>query len=392
MQAPFSFKAPARLIDFMRQADQPGLINLAAGVPGLEALPLEALHEASEAAFASDGAAMFAYHHPEGDRVLREQLAERLRARGVPSLKGDELVTVTGCTQALQGMLTVLVKPGDIVACEAPAYYGLLELIAEAQARVLPIPVVGADGIDLDAAEELLTRWKPKCFVVCTSLSNPSGTTLPQKERERLVELCRETGVRLIEDDLYAELVDGGAPKPCLAYDDGSTVSLVSSFSKTVAPGLRVGYAVPGTALHDAFASKKCQQDLHSAVVTEVILRNFIARGSLDPHLDWLRKRNQGRRELVLDAIGRHFPAGTRVDSPKGGYMLWAELPPEVDMAGLRDKARAQGVVFASGQVFFAAMPADGSQNFMRINCAKASEAELEQAIGILGRLIKAES
>jgi DNA-binding transcriptional MocR family regulator len=391
MQEPFPFKAAARLIDFMRQADQPGLINLAAGVPGLDALPVNALHTATEAAFAKDGAAMFAYHHPEGDRELRELLAERLKARGVPGLKGDEIVTVTGCTQALQGMLSVLVKPGDIVACEAPAYYGLLELIAEAQARILPIPLRGAAGIDLDAAEELLARWKPKCLVVCTALSNPSGATVPEKDRERLVQICRKNGVRLIEDDLYAELEDAGAATPCLAHDDGSTVSLVSSFSKTVSPGLRVGFAVPGSAYHDAFASKKCQQDLHSAVVTEVILRHFIIQGSLEPHLAWLRKRNEGRRALVLDAIQRHFPESTKINPPTGGYMLWAELPAHVEMTSLRDAARAEGVVFAAGQVFFAAPPGGaGSANFVRLNCAKASEAALERGIEVLGRLMKA--
>jgi len=389
MQAPFPFAAPARLVDFMRQADQPGLINLAAGVPGFDALPAEALGDAFAEAFANEGAAMFAYHHPEGDRELREQLAQRLRSRGVEPIGGGEVVTATGCTQALQAMLAVLVKPGDIVACEAPAYYGLLELIAEAQARVLPIPVTGGEGIDLDATDELLSQWKPKCLVVCTSLSNPSGASLPQANRERLVEICRRSGVRLIEDDLYAELEDAGAPKPCRAYDDGTTVSFVSSFSKTVSPGLRVGYAVPGRGLHDAFATKKCQQDLHSAVVTEVMLRAFIARGALDPHLAWLKQRNAARRSIGLEAIARAFPEGTKVEAPTGGYMLWAGLPPGVDMAKLREAARAEGVVFSAGQAFFATPTPGTPVNFMRINCAKASETDLARGLEILGRLAK---
>jgi len=395
MQTPFSFNAAARLVDFMRQADQPGLINLAAGVPALEALPFNALRGAVETALAANGASMFAYHHPEGDHVLREQLAGRLRRREVEAVQGSDLVTATGCTQALQVMLSILVNPGDIVACEAPAYYGLLELIAEAKARVLPLPVTSGAGIDLDATEELLTRWKPKCLVVCTSLSNPSGATLPQAGRERLVQICRKTGVRLIEDDIYAELVDGGAPKPCRAYDDGSTVSFVTSFSKTISPGLRIGYCVPGTPeLHDAFAAKKCQQDLHSSVVSEVTLRAFLAAGAFDPHLEWLRERNRQRRALVLDTIGRFFPAGTRVEAPEGGYMLWAELPPRVDIARLRDDARAEGVAFAAGPVFFAEPPAAAeagvprSHAAMRINCAKAGESDLERGIAILGRLM----
>ena len=388
MQEPFLFTAPGRLVDFMRQADAPGLINFGAGVPGLDALPVGALTEALQTALTRDGAALFAYHHPEGDHELRTILGERLRARGVENAASDRLVITTGCTQALQGMLSVLMRPGDVVACEAPAYYGLLELIAAAEARVLPIPVLPGIGIDLDATHELLALWKPKCLVVCTSLSNPSGATVPEGCRERLVEICRENGTRLIEDDIYAELLDSGAPKPCRAFDDGSTVSFVTSFSKTVSPGLRVGYCVPGTPkLHDAFAARKTQQDLHSAVITEAILRGFIGSGALEPHLTWLRERNLHRRTLALETIRATFPPGTRVDVPAGGYMLWLKLPPGVQVNAVREQARAAGVVFASGSVFFAAPGGEGN---MRLNCAKASESELARGLGILGNVVRA--
>jgi len=391
MQEPFHFQAPARLVDFMRQADLRGVINLAAGVPGPDALPARALRDAFEEVYAAEGAAIYGYHHPEGDGELRDLLAARLVTRGVPRLEGAQTVITTGCTQALQLMLAVLAGPGDVVACEAPAYYGLLELIAAMGARILPIPVSGVEGIDPEVARPLLERWKPKCLVVCTSLSNPSGATLPQPARERLVEICRETGVRLIEDDIYGELCDGGAPTPCLAYDDGSTVSYVTSFSKSVAPALRVGYCVPGTPeLHDAVATKKCQQDLHGAVIPEVTLRQFIRRGSLDPHLDWLRERNRRRREQVLDAIRGSFPAGTRVESPEGGFMLWVELPQGCDLALLRERAFAEGVVFAAGTAFFAREPdrTPSPRRFVRLNAAKADETELVRGVGTLGRLV----
>jgi len=376
----------------MRQADQPGLINLAAGVPGLDALPFAALRAASEQAFATDGASMFAYHHPEGDHELRAILARRLQMRGVADALPGQFVTTTGCTQALQAMLSVLVRPGDIVACEAPGYYGLLECIAELGARVLPIPVLSGSGIDLAATEEALERWKPKCLVVCTSLSNPSGATMPEANREQLVRICRAAGVRLLEDDIYAELLDSGALKPCRAFDDGSTVSFVTSFSKTVSPGLRVGYCVPGTPeLHDAFAARKCQLDIHSSVLSEVTLRTFLARNSFDPHLAWLRERNQRRRGLVLDAIGRSFPPGTEVDAPWGGYMLWVQLPAGVNLATVQTQARAAGVVFAAGSAFFAAPEGENRPaSQMRLNCARAAEPDLERGVEILGKIVSA--
>ncbi len=384
MIEPIPFRAAGRLVDFMRQADEPGLINLAAGVPSLDSLPVEELQAAFQRAFSKDGAKMFAYQHPEGNHELRELLAARLNTRGA-SLRGPQLITVTGCTQGVQVLISILVKPGDVVAVESPAYYGMLEVLSEAGARVLPLPVVNGDGIDLVQTEELLARWKPRALIICTALSNPSGATVPEKNRPRLVEICRKHGVRLIEDDIYGELVDGGAPKTMLAWDDGSTVSYVSSFSKSVSPGLRAGVCVPGT-LYEDFAARKCQQDLHSAVVAEVALREFLAAGALDPHLARLRERNARRRTLALDAIARTFPAGTRVNPPRGGYMLWAELARGYDIAAVREAARQERVVFGAGPVFFTQPQATTS---LRLNCAKASEDELVAGLETLGAILK---
>ena len=316
-------------------------------------------------------------------RRLRELLAARLKTRGA-EVRGEQLVTVTGCTQGLQLLLSLLVQPGDIVAVEAPAYYGLLELLSTAGARVLPLPVGDGDGIDPAEVEPLLARWKPRCLIVCAALSNPSGATLPESRRERLVEVCRTHGVRLIEDDIYGELVDGGAPRSMLAWDDGSTVSYVTSFSKTISPGLRAGFCVPGS-LHEDYAARKCQQDLHSAVPTEVALREFLETGALDPHLARLRARNLQRRTLGLEIIARSFPAGTRVNPPRGGYMLWVELPQPADLAAVREAARRESIVFASGAVFFTQPPA---RTCLRLNCAKASADELQHGLTRLGALL----
>lgn len=383
MSAPFSFTAPARLVDFMRQADEPGLINLAAGIPGLDALPAGELGAALSEALMEEGPRLFAYQHPAGDHALRELLAERLRHRGA-ALTGSDLVTTTGCTQALQLMISALVRPGDVVACEAPAYYGLLELLAAAEARILPLPIRGSHGFDLAETRAALTEWKPRCLIVCSSLSNPSGATIPESNREELVSLCRSLGVKIIEDDIYAELVDGGAPRPLRAFDDGSTVAYVSSFSKSVSPGLRVGVCAPGSLLEEV-ATRKCQQDLHSSVVSEVTLRRFLQRGALEPHLANLRARNQHRRMIGLDAINRSFPTGIRVTEPRGGYMLWVELPQPVDLSELRTGARKERVVFAAGDVFFAEKP---TTSCLRLNCAKAEERDLVHGLEMLGRLV----
>ncbi len=388
--SPFTFEAPGRLIDFMRQAGQPGLINLAAGVPGLDALPVPALTEAFHRAGEHDGRELFTYHRPEGDPALRELIAARLTTRGVPGLSGDDVIMTTGCTQALQLMLAVLVQPGDIVACEAPGYYGLLELIAAMGARVLPIPVGSEAGIDLEQTRELLHRWTPKCFVICPLLSNPSGASMPLSARKELVEICRSAGVRLLEDDIYAELTDGGAPPPCRAFDDGSTVSFVTSFSKTLAPALRAGYCLPGTPeLYEAYATKKCQQDLHSSTITEGILREFLAADGFDPHLDWLRPRYAARRAVVMEAVREHLPAGSRLFTPEGGFLLWVTLPEGTNLPALRAAALERGVAFAAGNVFYPSADLPGATHSIRLNCARAEEADLARGIAIIGELLK---
>jgi DNA-binding transcriptional MocR family regulator len=351
----------------MRQADEPGLINLAAGVPATDSLPVAELRSAFEKACTDDGARLFAYHHPEGDHRLRALFAERLSRRGA-KVTGPQVLTTTGCQQALQLMLSVLVKPGDIVACQSPAYYALLELIAAKGARILPLPERSGDGFDVAEVAELLERWRPKCLFVCTTLSNPSGSTMPESARVALVELCRRLGVRIIEDDIYAELVDGGAPKPMLAFDDGTTVSYVTSFSKSVSPGLRAGFCVPGSLFEEA-ATLKCQDDMHA----------------LAPHLARLCERNRRRRALAREAITRSFPAGTRIADPLGGYMLWVQLPDSADLAQVKVRAREHGVVFCAGDVFF---PAQAPGKYMRLNCAKAAESELVRGLEILGAAI----
>lgn len=384
MTEPFTFSPPGRLIDFMRQADEPGLINLSAGVPGLDSLPTQSLQAALGRAFAEEGPSVFGYHHPEGDRILRELLADRLKSRGA-KLDWKDLFTVTGCQQGLQLMLDVLVKPGEIVACEVPAYYALLELIAVSGARILPVPVRGPEGFDLEEVDALFSRWKPKCLFVCTTLSNPSGSTIPEASREKLVEICRRNGVRVIEDDIYAELVDDGAPKPLRAFDDGSTVSFVSSFSKSVSPGLRVGVCVPGS-IYEEVAVRKVQQDMHSSVVSEVALRCFMEDGALDPHLQALRERNRHRRTLGIETITRSFPEGTSVWPQPGGYMAWVELPGLYDLPRARDEARKHHVVFAAGTVFFPTQP---GTSYLRLNCAKASEAQLVEGLSVLGEIFR---
>lgn len=374
-----------RLVDFMRQADRPELTNLAAGIPSDAVLPLKALKACTQKVYKEEPGRAFAYHSPEGNQELRECIATRLRVRGV-KVRGQDVVITTGCTQAIQMMLALWVQPGDIVATESPAYYGMLELLAARGARVLPLPTDPQTGLRLGEAEKLLKRYRPKCLVVCSSLSNPSGATIPVPARREFAAMCGRLGVRVLEDDIYSFLCEEGAPKPIRSFDaKGENTVLVSSFSKTVAPGLRIGYMVPGPWFEDV-ARLKCQQDIHSSVISEFILKEMIKGGHVDHHMEWLRKQYARRRAVALRAIEESFPQETFVTRPVGGYMLWAELPVKIDLAAVQAGALRKKVIFSNGSVFF---PQEPRRTGMRLNCARADEADLDAGLRVLGGLLK---
>jgi DNA-binding transcriptional MocR family regulator len=384
MNSPYKFVPQARLLDFMRQAGNPDLINLAAGLPSVDCVPKAALKRAFDAAFSEEPDVALGYHTPDGDYRLRERIASRFARRGI-SVTPEEMVITTGCTQALHGMIRLLAQPGDVVACEAPAYYATLEMLGEMGMRVLPIPVRDSHGVDLDLVVTLFERFKPRFFVVCSTLSNPSGATMPNEARHALVEICRKTGTRILEDEIYGELSEIEGLRPIRSYDDGSTVSYVTSFSKTVAPGIRVGVCVPGGNT-DQFAQLKCQQDMHSATLCEVAFRKYLEEADLDSHLKYLKALNRQRRETGRELIEKFFPEGTTIWTPEGGFLLWIEVPPRIDTEAAYQAALRKNVAFSRGKSFFTTPGAKISA--MRINCSRPTANELVQGIETLGEIL----
>lgn len=366
----------------MRQADQTGWINLAAGIPSNDILPFSALKAAQLRVLKREREAVFCYQSPEGHAGLRNTAAEHLSARGVDIGAGG-LITTTGCSQALQLMLRLWVKPGDVVACEVPAYYGMLEILSSLGARVVSLPARLDDGLDPGRVEALFKTVRPVCLVVCPTLANPSGATIPDSDREALVALCRRHRVRILEDDIYADLHDKGAPKPLRAYDDGSTVAWVTSYSKSVAPGLRVGLVAPGRD-YEACALLKCRQDMQSSRFSESVLAEFLRSPDHGRHLRRLRAFYADRRKLARRVIAEHFPEGTVCSDPAGGYMLWVRLPGRTDPEHLATAARQRRVVFCPGSIFY---PGPAPRGWMRLNTAKAGVEELVDGLAELGRL-----
>jgi DNA-binding transcriptional MocR family regulator len=384
MILPYTFSPRARLLEFMRQAGNPNLINLAAGLPSADCVPKAALKRAFDAAFNDEPDVALGYHTPEGDYPLREMISERFARRGILVAANDMVIT-TGCSQALHGMIRLLAEPGDVVACEAPAYYSTLEILGDLGVRVLPIPVRDSHGVDLDLVTTLFERFRPRLFVVCSTLSNPSGATLPNEARRALVQICQTTGTHILEDEIYGELSEIDGLRPIRSYDDGSTVSYVMSYSKTVAPGIRIGVCVPGSNT-DRFALLKCQQDMHSATLCEVAFRKYLETGDLDTHLNYLKALNQRRRKIAREIIQQHFPKEANVWIPEGGFLLWVELPQHIDVEAAYQAALRKNVAFSRGAAFFTT--SDAKVNSLRMNCSRPTAYDLLQGLETLGGIL----
>ena len=375
-----------RLLDLMRQTEDPKVINLAAGIPSPDFLPLDALKTALEQEVASQARAMFSYHRPEGAAPLREAICEYLAARGVKASPDQVLVTV-GCSGALASVIGTVLKKGDTVVCEAPAYYGLLELLSAAGVKFRPVPTAVGQEPDPKRWEKAIRATpRPRLVVVTSSLSNPSGATLPEEWRAQLVEICRKAKVPILEDDIYGDLLGQNRPKPLRAFDDGKTVLLATSFSKTVAPGLRIGFSLPG-AWMEAAADRQCRQSIHGAVPPEYLTAAFLRSGRLRGHLEMLKTVYEKRRELALGILRRGLPEGIRAEDPQGGYMLWVRGGRAGMIEAVRQKCLEKGVAVVGGGIFFTQTPKEAC---FRLNCARATVEDLARGMEIFCEVVTA--
>jgi DNA-binding transcriptional MocR family regulator len=239
--------------------------------------------------------------------------------------------------------------------------------------------------MDLDALEKALKEKQIKAILLATSFSNPLGTLMSVEKKQRLVELARKYDVRLIEDEVYGELsFDGNRPPSLRSYDDGNHVLTLGSFSKTISPGLRVGWCVPGL-FFNRVSELKVATNHASATLPQLLVATYLEHHGYDRHLRQLRKQYQNQVTQFRQAIARYFPASTRITRPKGGYVIWVQMPVKVDSVQLYKDAIKQGISIAPGQMFSAI---GRYKNCMRINCGLVWSEQIQQAIQTLGKLV----
>jgi len=382
--------------ELLKLTEQPDIISFAGGLPAPDVFPVEEVRAATERVLRDHGTTALQYTTTEGYRPLRELLVRHMSRYGVEV--GPENVLVTsGSQQALDLIGKLLINPGDRVLTEAPTYLGALQAFNAYQADYLPVPI-DDDGMDVDALEEQL-RGGPKFVYALPNFQNPAGVTLSMERRRRLVELAAHYGTPIVEDDPYGQLRYEGDHLPSLVKLDAETrgcangeraftgnVLYLSTLSKTLAPGLRVGWVVAPEVVVSKLVQVKQGADLHTSTFCQHVAYEVAKGGFLDKHVRRIRTVYGERRDAMLRALDRHAPLGVRWTRPGGGLFLWATLPEGFDTLKLLDQAVAEKVAFVPGAAFY---PCGGGERTMRLNFSYAAPDVIEEGIKRLSRVIE---
>ncbi len=331
------------------------------------------------------GLASVIYGPPAGHEALLHQLARRSLAAGL-MLRPEELLVTNGCTEAIQLALRALTRPGDVLLVEAPSYYGFLETAESLGLRVVEVPTDPETGVSLDHLEAAIRRTRPRAFLTNPSFHNPLGFSVPDDRKRDQLDVLGRYGVAVVEDDLCGDLYFGDArPAPLKVFDQTGDVILCSSFSKTVAPGFRVGWLAAGRHA-ERIRKLKLASSIHTNTLAQLTLAEYLSGGGAEHHL---RRLRQAFRAQVADysvAVARLFPEGTRVSRPQGGHLLWIELARGKDTMELSRRALARRVGIVPGRVFSAG---DTYGHCFRLNCGFPLRGGLEEALETLATLAR---
>jgi 2-aminoadipate transaminase len=336
------------LRELVRHAADPKIVSLAAGEPALDLFPTQAFRTAVDDVLTAHGTMAWGHAPTEGQGLLRETLAHRFG--GDPGT----ILVIAGAQQGLDLLARCLIDRGDAVIVDRPGYLGALQSFRSAGARLFGWDVARAD---MDELEDLLLRYRPKLIYTNPTFQNPTGVTLPIRARRELIELARRYRVPIVEDETYCELSLGPEPPPALNEldEDGTVVIRVNSFSKVLAPGLRLGWIGAARPIVDQLAMMKQQVDPHTQNLVQLVVSRLIEGGMFDRHLIALKGEHRRRRDAVVKALQKHTPTGAlRFSVPDGGLFLWCRLAGEVRARDVQERALNDSVFIVTGEPFYA--------------------------------------
>jgi 2-aminoadipate transaminase len=338
--------------DLLALTQRPGVISFAGGLPAPELFDLDGARAAFETVFTQVGRPALQYSTTEGDPGLRARIAELYVQRGVPTA-ADDIVVTTGSQQGLSLLATGLVDQGAVVLVERPSYLAALQCFALAGARLVSVPSAGEE-VDLDALDDLARRHRPVAFYTVPTFHNPTGRTLTEQNRAGIAATAARRGFRVIEDDPYQQLRYSGAPVASMAaLADGDQVVCTGSFSKILAPGLRLGWVRTTAAIRPAVVVAKQAADLHTSTLDQAAAAAYLDSGRLPAALERARLEYRARRDALVDGLASALPPGSRWNRPDGGMFVWARLPAGTDTAARLPAALEREVAYVPGPPFF---------------------------------------
>jgi 2-aminoadipate transaminase len=377
--------------EILKLTRQPGVISFAGGLPASEFFPLEEIEDVCSAIIRQDGKQALQYSVTEGHPPLKAYLADKMRAHG-PPVEPSNILIVSGSQQGLDLIGKLFIDAGDTVILSRPSYLGAIQAWNAYEARYETV-TLDDDGMVVDEIEAAYTKTvaetgsPPKFVYVLPNFHNPAGTTLSIERRQRLAEIATKLDLPVIEDDPYGQLrYEGEELGPIYALIPEQTVHL-STFSKTLTPGLRLGWIICPEELMLRFVQAKQGCDLHTGTLAQYIAGDICQRGILEPHVDRLRQVYKERRDTMLDALAEFWPEGCSWTHPLGGLFLWARVPESVDTNDFLRIALEERVAFVPGVNFYAHR--DGGHNCMRLNFSYSAPDVIVEGVRRLGVALK---
>lgn len=369
---------------FFQKLDDKSILNLATSYPKSDFLPVGQLKKISQNLVREKMSYFLEGKFSLGEPLLKKSIARRLGERGTIVDKSQVIIT-NGCQEAISLCLRAIANPGDTIAIESPAFVGLLRSIEALGMKALEIPAHPISGLSIDFFEEAISKWPIKALAVTPSFNNPLGSNMPTTNRKKLAEICNKNQIPIIEDDSLGDLYFGKNPSKTLkSFDTNGNILYCSSVSKSIAPGLRVGWIIPGR-YFSKISFLKSFTHVSVAPLIQNILGEFLASGASQRHFRQLRQNLKNQKELFLFSIFNNFPNGTLVSNPDGGLALWIRLPNKFSAVEFSDLALKKNIAVVPGNLFSSS---DSYNDYIRINIGIKWSDRINQAIKQLGKII----
>ena len=377
--------APSAIREILKVTAKPEVISFAGGLPAPELFPIAEVQAAAEQVLTKEGRSALQYGPSEGFLPLREWINGELGRRAIRSQVDDILVTV-GSQQVLDLVGKLFLNPGDVILTENPTYLAAIQAFQVFEAKFVPVPT-DAEGLIPGALPELIRQHRPKFLYTIPNFQNPTGITLTAARREALARIAAEHHLPVIEDDPYGRLRYRGVDVPPVKHwDEAGLVLYVSTFSKTIAPGLRLGWVAAPPAVFNALLVLKQAADLHTSSFDQRVAHAYLTGNDVNPHLNRIRQVYGERFALMEAALRTELPPGYSWTQPEGGMFLWVTGPAELDALRLLERALKQNVAFVPGRDFF---PAEGGRNHFRLNFSNSTPERIREGVRRLGQLAR---